>query len=188
MCQKIFPKYGLFWLRAQIRSTSWESPANVSIHVGTLSPLRGGLAFIRCGSLSFPAKLRKSIILKAVFTFNISWILLKRRRPNSQWSNHTCCISYTDQQAWYWPNKSEYSVSSFRRVNWPSRRHGYNFRSVILKSVSGIDILSIWYRIDLSWMSQNPIGDRSTLVHVMAWCHQVPSHYLNQCWPRSFLP
>ena len=24
----------------------------------------------------------------------------------------------------------------------------------------------------------------STLVQVMAWCHQAPSHYLNQCWQR----
>ena len=24
----------------------------------------------------------------------------------------------------------------------------------------------------------------STLVQVKAWCHQAPSHYLNQCWPR----
>ena len=22
----------------------------------------------------------------------------------------------------------------------------------------------------------------------MAWCHQAPSHYLNQCWPRFLLP
>ena len=28
----------------------------------------------------------------------------------------------------------------------------------------------------------------STLVQVMDWCHQVASHYLNQCWPRSVLP
>ena len=26
---------------------------------------------------------------------------------------------------------------------------------------------------------------KSTLVHVLAWYHQVPSHYLSQCWPRS---
>ena len=26
---------------------------------------------------------------------------------------------------------------------------------------------------------------QSTLVQVMAWCCQAPSHYLNQCWPRS---
>ena len=24
---------------------------------------------------------------------------------------------------------------------------------------------------------------KSTLVQVMAWCRQAPSHYLNQCWP-----
>ena len=26
--------------------------------------------------------------------------------------------------------------------------------------------------------------DKSTLVQVMAWCHQATSHYLIQCWPR----
>ena len=30
--------------------------------------------------------------------------------------------------------------------------------------------------------------DKSTLVQVMAWCHQATSHYLNQCWPRSTSP
>ena len=30
--------------------------------------------------------------------------------------------------------------------------------------------------------------DKSTLVQVMAWCHQAPSHYLNQCWPTSMIP
>ena len=30
---------------------------------------------------------------------------------------------------------------------------------------------TIWYH-----------GNLSTLVQVMAWCHQAPSHYLNQCW------
>ena len=28
---------------------------------------------------------------------------------------------------------------------------------------------------------------KSTLVQVMAWCHQAPSYYLNQCWPSSVL-
>ena len=27
----------------------------------------------------------------------------------------------------------------------------------------------------------------TTLVQVMAWCHQATSHYLSQCWPRSML-
>ena len=28
-------------------------------------------------------------------------------------------------------------------------------------------------------------NDKSTLVQVMAWCHQATSHYLSQCWPWS---
>ena len=30
--------------------------------------------------------------------------------------------------------------------------------------------------------------DKSTLVQVMACCHQATSHYLNQCWPISMMP
>ena len=29
---------------------------------------------------------------------------------------------------------------------------------------------------------------KSTFVQVMAWCLMAPSHYLNQCWPRSMWP
>ena len=32
-----------------------------------------------------------------------------------------------------------------------------------------------------------PIDSKSALVQVVAWCSQVTSHYLNQCWPRSNL-
>ena len=35
------------------------------------------------------------------------------------------------------------------------------------------------------WTSND---DQSTLVQVMAWCRQAPSHYLSQWWPRSLLP
>ena len=37
-------------------------------------------------------------------------------------------------------------------------------------------------------MSYNFTNEQSTLVQGMAWCHQAPSHYLDQCWPRSMLP
>ena len=33
--------------------------------------------------------------------------------------------------------------------------------------------------------TEHTFDDESTLVQVMAWCHQAASHYLNQCWPRS---
>ena len=38
------------------------------------------------------------------------------------------------------------------------------------------------------WMPRDLTDDKSTLVQVMAWCCQVTSHYLNQCWPRSPTP
>ena len=39
--------------------------------------------------------------------------------------------------------------------------------------------------IILRWMPQNIINKKSTSVQVMAWCHQVASHYQIQYWPRS---
>ena len=30
--------------------------------------------------------------------------------------------------------------------------------------------------------------DKSTIIQVMAWCHQATSHYLRQCWPKSMSP
>ena len=38
----------------------------------------------------------------------------------------------------------------------------------------------------LRWMPENL--SKSTLVQVMAWCHQATSHYLGQCWPNSMSP
>ena len=32
------------------------------------------------------------------------------------------------------------------------------------------------------------LTNKSTLVQVMAWCHQVTTHYLSQCWSRSLSP
>ena len=65
------------------------------------------------------------------------------------------------------------------------RRCGCYLKSVIFKLVSMINILSISYEIVLRWMPQDLTDDKSTLVQVMAWCHQATTHYLNQCWTRS---
>ena len=40
----------------------------------------------------------------------------------------------------------------------------------------------------MKWMPLDLTDDKSTLVQVMAWCHQTTSHYLSQCWPRSLWP
>ena len=46
----------------------------------------------------------------------------------------------------------------------------------------------ICYEIALRWMPLDLTDEKSTLVQVMAWCCQVTSHYLSQCWPRSMTP
>ena len=63
-----------------------------------------------------------------------------------------------------------------------------NFRYVIFKRILVTDGWGISCEIALIWMSLYFTDDQSTLVQVMAWCRQAPSHYLNQCWHRSLSP
>ena len=62
-------------------------------------------------------------------------------------------------------------------------RFEQKFRSVIFKLISVTDGWGISCKIALRWMLLD-LTDKSTLVQVMAWCHQATSHYLSQCWPR----
>ena len=48
-----------------------------------------------------------------------------------------------------------------------------------------IDGQGISGEIALRWMPLDLTDDKSTLIKVMAWCHQTTSHYLSQCWSRS---
>ena len=64
----------------------------------------------------------------------------------------------------------------------------WSFRYVIFKWILVIDGWVISCEIALIWMSLDSTDDQSTLVQVMAWCHQATSHYLSQCWPRSLPP
>ena len=49
-------------------------------------------------------------------------------------------------------------------------------------------LLWIGFIIGLMYLPQYFTDQKSTLVQVMAWCHQATSHYLNQCWPKSMFP
>ena len=64
----------------------------------------------------------------------------------------------------------------------------WNFEYVIFKQILVIDGWGIACEIALIWMSLDFTDDQSTLVQVLAWCHQATSHYLSQCWPRSLPP
>ena len=63
-----------------------------------------------------------------------------------------------------------------------------DFKYVNFKHNFGIVILSIEVTITLEWMLEDLVDGKSTLVQVMAWCHQAWSHYQNQYWPRSLRP
>ena len=69
----------------------------------------------------------------------------------------------------------------------PARFVG-NFRWIVFKVNLVIVGWGICYEIAFRWLSLDLTDDGSTLVQVMAWCHQAPSHYLNQCWPSSVSP
>ena len=56
------------------------------------------------------------------------------------------------------------------------------------KPILEINGWGITCEIALKWMSVNLADDKSTLVHVMAWCRQATSHYLSQWRPRSMSP
>ena len=64
----------------------------------------------------------------------------------------------------------------------------WNFWSLIFQIISVIDGWGIFCELAHRWISLNLTNDKSTLVQVMAWCHQATSHYLSQCWPRLLSP
>ena len=53
---------------------------------------------------------------------------------------------------------------------------------VIFKLNLVIDGLGNSWEIALGWMSLDLTNDESTWVHVMVWCRQATSHYMNQYW------
>ena len=67
-------------------------------------------------------------------------------------------------------------------------RFQFNFRLVTFKLILVNGGWDISYEIALKWMPLDLTDDKSTLVQVMAWCHQATSHYLSQCWHRSMSP
>ena len=58
-------------------------------------------------------------------------------------------------------------------------------KSVISEHMLWIGFMIISCEIALMWMQQNTFDDETTLVQVMDWCCQAPSHYMSQCWHSS---
>ena len=63
-----------------------------------------------------------------------------------------------------------------------------HFKTAIFNLVSLIGIFTSSNDNALRWMPWDLTDDESTLVQVMAWCHQASRHYLSQCTPSSMSP
>ena len=55
-----------------------------------------------------------------------------------------------------------------------------NFKTVIFEHMLWIKFMSTC-EMAFMWIPQNIFDDKSTLVQVMVWCCQAPSHYESQC-------
>ena len=60
-------------------------------------------------------------------------------------------------------------------------RCGIYFKIVMFKLIVQNSCWDTHHEIALSGMPQNLTNSKSTLVHIMAWCHQTTSHYPSQC-------
>ena len=81
------------------------------------------------------------------------------------------------------PREQENIVNSF-----VPGRFKVNFRWVIFKLTLVVNGWGISYETAFIWVSLDHTYDKSTLVQVIAWCHQASSHYLSQCWLISLSP
>ena len=98
-----------------------------------------------------------------------------------------CCVlileAFTDVGGWVCMHLRRFLLNSLA----PGRSE-CDPKNVIFNRVLLIGIFRPVHDNALRWMPQELTDDKSTLVQVMAWCHQATSHYLSQCWPRSMSP
>ena len=81
-----------------------------------------------------------------------------------------------------------YDFHDLLLTHWPLGNMAVILRSIILKLILWINILNASCKVVVMWMPLNSSDGKSTLVQVMPWCYQAPSHYLRQCWHRSMSP
>ena len=71
---------------------------------------------------------------------------------------------------------------------WWTFYYGCHFKTAIFNLVLLIGFFRSSNDNAPRWMPWDFTDDKSTLVQVMAWCHQATSHYPSQCWPSPMLP
>ena len=65
---------------------------------------------------------------------------------------------------------------------------GCDLRCVYFKHNMETVVLMIQVNTILEWIPEDSVDSKTTLAHIITWCHQQTSQYLNQYWSRSLTP
>ena len=104
--------------------------------------------------------------------YNASNPLPPRHGTGTSCAHKPSCIMTTDPSRWVLTHCPWVNVC-------------IDYECVIFTYVIVTTFLSINIAITLRWMVQDPFHNKSTLVQIIAWCHQATSRELSQYWPRS---
>ena len=117
------------------------------------------------------------------------WVENRRKECRYEWSNPDSKIHGTNMgPSWGRQDSGGPHVGPMNfLVSGLSFLTHWALKDVVNSNTCPIKFMST-YEIVFRWMPLNTFDDKTTLVQLMVWCNQVPSHYLNQCWPRSMLP
>ena len=85
---------------------------------------------------------------------------------------------FTRYPAVFWCNADSWTTKSPQLNSLAPGRSEFEYKNVIFNLVLLIGIFRSSHDNALWWMPQD-LTDMSTLVQVMAWCHQATSHYLS---------
>ena len=113
--------------------------------------------------------------------------LVTRRVSNSKMTSHTQIFSFAQPLViLHFAKKKYLQINSLvpGRTECDSKNGIFN---LVLPCLL-IGIFRYSHDSALRWMPQDLTDDKSTLVQVMAWCHQATSHYLSQCWLSLLSP
>ena len=127
-------------------------------------------------------------MIKSTVVYIKTWYHQATRHYLNQW--WPILLTYYGSKMEQWADEWKH-VSLAYKLKFNSLAPGkfeWNFRLIIFIQILVIDRWGISCETALIWMSLDFTDDRSTLIQVMAWCHQATSYYLSQCWPRSLSP
>ena len=144
--------------------------------------LKGKTSYISSGMIGYHTNWLNVETVALTLTFS--------NNKSSKWDGLLFQLIYCHLPEWIWfwyyliaPGIWCSNINSLA----PGRPRCY-FKTAIFNLLLLIGIFTSSKDNALRWIPRDLTDDKSTLVQIMAWCRQAPSHYLSQCWPSSMSP